>query len=148
MRLTHSHHLVHGNVAQIRRRVRRVHRLYVLHARRQQLPRVVALLPPRVRRHRVLHGFPNSVHILVHPLLSIREGDLLLTASPHTHLVVTVQVRHLDLQPEQPALAQRLLAREAEQPATQVVAHMVEVWRDRVHASAEVKVHRIVHHLA
>ena len=64
-----------------------------------------------------------------------------------THLIISIQIRHLDLQPEQPALAQRFLPGEAQQPTTQIIAHVVQMRRNGVHTPAEVKVHRKEHNL-
>ena len=80
----------------------------------------------------------DVVEVVVHELHALVEA----------RLVVPVQVREVDLQPAQPALAEHLRLVEQEQPATQVVADVVQMRRDGVRPAAEVDVVREVDGIA
>ena len=51
--------------------------------------------------------------------------EISLACHSQTYLVVAEEVGHLDLQPEESALAQRLATREGQQAATEVVAEVI-----------------------
>ena len=61
-----------------------------------------------------------------------------------SYFVVAEEVGDLDLQPEEPALAQRLATRERQQTATEIVSEVVQMRRNRVDAASEVEIHREV----
>ena len=66
--------------------------------------------------------------------------EISLACHSQTYLVVAEEVGHLDLQPEESALAQRLATREGQQAATEVVAEVM----NRLHTPAEIEIQREV----
>ena len=71
-----------------------------------------------------------------------------LHALVETRLVVPVQVREVDLDPPQAALAERLRLVEQERVTAKVVTDVAQVGRDRVRAATSVEVVRQVGSLA
>ena len=94
--------------------------------------------------HHKLHPIPS------HPITSHKSqvtSHKSQVTSHITHLIISIQIGHLDLQPKQPTIAQRLLLREAQQASTQIVSHVIQMRGNGVHTSTEIKIHRKEHGL-
>ncbi|GIX61778.1 F-box/LRR-repeat protein 5 isoform X2 [Babesia caballi] len=128
--------LVDGHVAQVAVRVARREGRRVVHRRGVELEGRLHARPERLRH--VGEGGADQLlddgGVALHPRHALGER----------HLVHAVEVAEVHLEPEEPALAQRLLVRKLQQRAADVVAHVVEVRREGVHPAPEVDVLREV----
>mmetsp|Transcript_79690 Transcript_79690/g.221753 ORF Transcript_79690/g.221753 Transcript_79690/m.221753 type:complete len:703 (+) Transcript_79690:386-2494(+) len=108
-----------------------------LEASGEHLPRAVRrvrpLIPPLLGE-RILSDLHDPFFAGIH------VGDSLV----EWQFVLSEQIGHTDLKPEEPVVAQRFGLREHQEPSAYIVAHMVQVRRDRVGATAEVHVVRKV----
>ena len=87
---------MHGDVGQVLLRVGGVDRMNILNASSQQLPRVIAFLPPGVGSQWILHTRADVGKVLVDPLATIIEGNLSVNLDCQRYLIVTKQVGYLD----------------------------------------------------